>query len=280
MTKLLVEGELDKQVLLPFLSPLDDRVIPVVAIKASKNALPPRTRQDRNKTPGTYYLRDRDFDFEPPDDTSSPVVDEVDKSSSKGPLGWRWCRHELENYLLEPDLVAGALGLDAAARQQYITALCEGAKTIRHYEAARWAVGMARRVLPPAYQLRTRPAEGQKKEWFLPNELERDACQDWLLSHVEQFSQRVLPALARAQVRAHYERRCELFTDTSLEDHRFVLIWFSGKDLMESVAPHFDKSAGELRAQVRDWMRENPGDALKALPEWQGLLERLRRPED
>ena len=43
----------------------------------------------------------------PPSDLSKPTVDAEDGNT---PIGWRWCRHELENYLIEPLLVSEATG--------------------------------------------------------------------------------------------------------------------------------------------------------------------------
>jgi len=101
VNKLLVEGELDQQLLSavckgdPF----------VEAALASKNALAPRVRDERRKgLQGVFYLRDRDYDTEPPTDITSPSKDD-------GDLGWRWCRHSIENYMLDPLIVCPTLGI-------------------------------------------------------------------------------------------------------------------------------------------------------------------------
>src|SRR6185503_12131059 len=97
------------------------------------------------------YLRDRDFDFDPPPDTSRPTVDSVEGGVA---IGWRWSRHEIENYLIEPVLVSEATTWPLPEVED---ALRESARAIRSYEAARWTIGIVRRDLPPHYELKTRP---------------------------------------------------------------------------------------------------------------------------
>ncbi|HRI64466.1 MAG TPA: hypothetical protein PK156_09505, partial [Polyangium sp.] len=146
---LLVEGKLDAVVL--------DAVLGrslTVQRGGSKYALKPKAdeaRRSKSTTGPTYYIRDRDFDFDPPSDRFSPRI-----HSEKGgrPVGWYWCRHEMENYLLEPGIVAKALECD---EMEYRKALLEVAPSLCDYEAARATIGSVRRILPPNYDLRTRP---------------------------------------------------------------------------------------------------------------------------
>ena len=56
-------------------------------------------------------------------------------------MGWHWCRHEIENYLLEPALVAAACS-PRITEATYLEQLRGAALRIRYYEAARWAVGL------------------------------------------------------------------------------------------------------------------------------------------
>ncbi len=151
---LLVEGKLDAEVLSPVLGTLPVRV--TLEAVGSKSSLKPRARDRRQGPVGvsTCYVRDRDFDFDPPVDSSQPTVDS--RQETGGVLGWRWSRHELENYLLEPRLVEAATGWSAADFERELLA---AARNLQHYNAARWAVGIARRSLPPFNDLPTRPAE-------------------------------------------------------------------------------------------------------------------------
>lgn len=67
IAKLLIEGKLEAEMLTPIL-----QGSPVLQRGGSKNSLRPRTlaeRQDNKVAAG--YLRDRDFDFDPPPDTTA-----------------------------------------------------------------------------------------------------------------------------------------------------------------------------------------------------------------
>ncbi len=176
------------------------------------------------------YLRDRDFDFDPPADLSSPTVDRLVETRGNV-LGWRWCRHELESYLLEPRLVAQATGWDEAA---YSAELMKAAQHIHMYTAARWAVGIARRSMPPTAELPTRPYDLQN-EIKLPADCGEATCFAWARNHVEAFRQKVEPSLASTTITASLaERARRLAALTSIED---VLVWHSGKDLLAPLSP-------------------------------------------
>lgn len=81
ITKLFIEGKLESMVLNPML-----QGSPVLQIGGSKNSLKPRAiteRRDNKVAAG--YLRDRDFDFDPPTDLSKHTLDCEDGSI---PIGW------------------------------------------------------------------------------------------------------------------------------------------------------------------------------------------------
>ncbi len=173
IAKLFVEGNLESEVLNPIL-----QGSPVLQRGGSKNSLRPRALAERRENRvAAGYLRDRDFDSDPPSDVTKPAVD-----SDEGgvPFGWRWCRHEIENYLIDPAIVSEALGW---AAEEVEEALRQAARRIRNYEAARWTVGIVRRALPPHYELRTRP-EGLN-EIGLPPALDAATVNAWASSSIE-----------------------------------------------------------------------------------------------
>ena len=101
IAKLFVEGKLDSEVLAPVLGGS-----PTVQQGGNKHALKPRARIEHCENRiAAGYLRDRDFDFDPPANLSNPTVDYMEGGV---PIGWRWCRHEIENYLLEPAIIHAA----------------------------------------------------------------------------------------------------------------------------------------------------------------------------
>src|SRR4051812_8814612 len=103
VTTLFVEGKLEVMLFGKVLA----GVCQVSAQHGNKGSLAPRTRDARRQGIQAAYVRDRDFDFEPPipPDHGQPTVD---KRDGGGVLGWRWCRHSLESYLLDPAIVEAA----------------------------------------------------------------------------------------------------------------------------------------------------------------------------
>lgn len=259
---LIVEGGLDKPL-------LDEFVIEpnwATEARGSKTALPHEARRELNG----HYLRDRDFDHEPPIDRSTPTVHGLD------PLGWRWVRHEIENYLLEPGIASAALGVDPSA---WSDALLDAATRICDYEAARWVLGAARRVLPPTYRLNTYP-KSCKKDFKLPTTLDAESQIAWMTSHAEAFRARVEPVLADERLRDEFRSRARELTAIT-HDIDEVLVWFSGKDLLggcrEWLAAHGQGTPEKAVERIRDWMKDNPDEARAHLPEWAALRQMLRQ---
>jgi hypothetical protein len=266
---LLVEGDLDFQVLNAICGGN-----PTLDIGGPKYSLGQRVRFERKRI-NACYLRDRDFDFDPPADLSQPA--EI-RSKDGVLLGWRWCRHEIENYLIDPELVADATGWDKTA---YVTALGEAARSIRHYQVARWVVGQARRSLPPNYQLTTKPEVPGHNEFRLPDDLTEQATMQWAREHVAQFFARIQQALAPAAIDdASIAVRQTALTEPVLTDPAAALVWCSGKDLLAALRPwlqaEYGWAARDFLYAMRDWVKDHPDAALQRLPEWNGLLLAVR----
>jgi hypothetical protein len=226
VSQLFVEGGLDVDVLQAVL-----KGNPQVVLGGSKNALPARARVEREVSrTDVRYLRDRDYDYDPPADLFQPAVNRTDNKGTV--LGWHWCRHEIENYLLEPGMVVAAMGWDLII---YQAELVTAAQRIWHYQAARWAVGIARQGLPPNYELETKPTVCAGHDFRLPDDLSENASPQWARDQVGDFQGRVDKILARASVDASLAARAGLFTDALLGSPSNVLVWFSGKDLLAAL---------------------------------------------
>lgn len=268
---LLVEGKLDAEVLSPVLMTLPVKV--ALEPVGTKSSLRPRARDRRQGLAGvpTCYVRDRDFDFDPPVDMSQPTVDS--RHDAGGVLGWRWSRHEMENYLLEPRLVEAATGWGAA---DFARELLAAAKNLQHYTAARWAVGIARRSLPPFNELPTRPAE-LTNEIKVPADCSQTACFTWALQHVDAFRRQVEGTLEVAAVQASLAERAHRLTGLMTTDE--VLTWHSGKDLLAALAPLIatrpEANPKAFLSRLRRWVQGSPREAVGLFPEWQALLTAL-----
>lgn len=265
---LLVEGSLDVELLQPVLAGT-----PTVEIGGSKGSLAPRALDERKRTRANVcYVRDRDFDYDPPQDRSRPVADRHHEGAI---LGWRWCRHEIESYLIDPEIVTRATNWQKDA---YSTELLGAARRIRHCQIARWVIGTVRRALPPHYELHTRPEECEKSDFRLPKDMTQAATFQWAKNHVSQFHARVTKAVGETALQHEFQNRSQTLTEAFLNSPENALVWCSGKDLITALEPWLTTqgipNAQAFRARMRDWIRHNPEAALAVLLEWQEFVRR------
>ncbi|WP_169829369.1 hypothetical protein [Desulfatibacillum aliphaticivorans] len=203
-----------------------------------------------------------------------PTEDQSDKRFTPTLLGWRWSRHSMENYMLEPGIICAALSQDLDV---YRDALIQGGDAIKYYQAARWAIGKVRQSLPPSYKLQT--GVDEKKDFLIPvkDELSRDKSNRWLIDQVQTFATQILPKLEQAAIVKSFDEYANLFEAQVINSHSSILTYFSGKDLMTALKPWWSplkiQGPGDFRARIRDWMIANPESVLGFLPEWQVLLD-------
>lgn len=267
LNKLYVEGKLDNEVYVPLFS---DSV--VIVRGGSKTSIRPQASNDRASGIQAGYLRDRDFDFEPPQDMNVPTVDSSDAAEA---WGWRLNRHEIESYLLDPQIVNAKFGIPVESWQRVI---CEAAKRIRWYQVARWTIGYARSKLPPNYKLQT--SSDSVKEMRLPDDLSESASLDWCRATIREFFVRIESCLSDTAVGDQIDSRSEQFAGELLDDHRHVFRWCSGKDLFAALSTAHLKitqaqSPQSLCNILRDWVREHPDVFLKTFPEFVALKQQM-----
>ncbi len=268
IAKLFVEGALDVQLLAPILLGK-----PVLQKGGPKGSLKPRARTERRENNvAAGYLRDRDFDHYPPTDFSQPTVD---STHDDVPLGWRWCRHEIENYLIDPAVVREAMGWSTSEVED---AVRRAADRIRSYEAARWTIGVVRRALPPHHELRTRPEA--LSEIDLPPALDAASVNAWASKSIADHQAPITAATGPKAVQASLDAFAAQFDGAFLADLAKVLVWFSGKDLLAGLADWLITkdipNPGQFRAFLRHWIMENPTRTLELLPEWNGMVKLVR----
>jgi len=271
VNRLLVEGRKLDAVLLGAICQGN----PVVTGGSPKGSLGPQARDLRRETKTTvFYVRDRDFDFLPPADLSQPVMDKMDAGL---PLGWRWCRHEMENYLIDPAIIHAALGWDKAT---FEAQLISAARSIKYYQAARWTVGQSRRILPQSRTLPTKPGECIGHEFRLPADVTEAATATWVQSQAATFLANVQTVLDTPTLAASLAHHSSRLTDAFLGDLTNVLVWCSGKDLLSAMITLLQAThrlhPSQLRIRVRDWIQANPDPALALLPEWDAFRNLMR----
>lgn len=267
VAKLFVEGALDG-ILLNSVRPGDASF--VIEYIGNKGALLPRARETRREKHITVcYLRDRDFDHDPSDDLTRPTVDSTDRDGSV--LGWRWARHEIESYLLEPAVVSAATGWDTA---DYSAALVADAHRIAQYTAARWLLGRHRQRVDEARLFTTRPELSNPIK--LPDDLSAPTSLAFLLEAIHAW-ERSVARPPDDELRLHHsERATALLAHQTVQE---VLVWHSGKDLLAALAPRIHErlriDPKTLCRRLRDWIRDHPTQALEHLSEWSGLFRHI-----
>ncbi len=274
VTRLLVEGKLDAEVLTAILAG-----VPAVEIGGSKTSLAARTKQIRLSLQPNQglvcYLRDRDFDFDPVGEGNHVQIDQT--LTGEQILGWRWRRHEIESYLLEPRVVAATFAVDPAAVE---VALVEAGRKIAYYTAARWVIGTCRRSLPPHFELSTSPDERGDQEFWLPDSLDEVSCSEWTGGHSAFHFERIHSVLGPAPVSAEWNQRRVEVPAAIDAGWQQCLIWCSGKDLLAALSTtDFGVGAftpGIIRSRTRDWIRANPEVTLELLPEWEAFRQAVR----
>lgn len=79
-------------------------------------------------------------------------------------------------------------------------------------------------------------------------------------------------AFAETDLRKSFDEYRTKFSTMSVPE---ILIWYSGKDVLTFMAPQLVADSPKvLRNRLRNWVRNNPDEAVRLLPEW-GELKRL-----
>jgi hypothetical protein len=265
VTQLYVEGSLDQRVLTGVLS---GQV--AVASRGTKDDLPHIVRRelDDGKT-GIAYLRDRDFDSEPPHIQAVEVA--VDRELSGTVLGYRWDRTELENYLLEPAIASAALRVDLA---EWSVELAKAAAQLHAYTAGRWTLGQLRARTHRVTKIKTRPDSLSGKVFPLPKSLMEADVRTWLSATVTGVSAAVSKEFDVVATTKQFESYKGILSGKFGGE---ILRWYSGKDLFGVLASYFqskgiDNSADAME-RVLVWLETPNGisTAMSNLPEWKNL---------
>lgn len=223
-----------------------------------------------SKNPRTWVaVLDRDFDVRPPD---GPVL----LSDPRDQGVWRLHRAEIENYLLDPDLIAGywregessgkAHFRHAESAVQIRDRIEAAARALIFYEATRWALATLRdrqpRRLATTWRRSGDPPTGAA--------LGLEAC---LQGAKELIEDRRAPS--GQDLERETSALVERFVGEDFWRNSGPLVWFSGKDIAKQIQrqdPDLFNLSGEYlkyAAQNFDWT---------AYPDLVELSQRLREP--
>ena len=220
-------------------------------------------------------LRDRDFDFAIQPDHIPRLLERPDRTNGDaGIYIYATYRAAMENYLLNPDLLAQFLKKD---RQEVEKIVAESARSIAHYSAIRHALGKLRKPLGFGTTW-MREGSGHLPDAEMLASEERCFEKGWSL--VSNFRTET-DAITRDALREYFDHFQNLFSEPDFwATHRY-LAYFHGKDLQKAIGRMFDqKSTRSLGswADFHDFAIKNTDftafDDLRAFKE---LVEKLEQ---
>lgn len=278
IAELLVEGKIDVEIINAIKS---ESMLPFVVqkegTKGTLNIIASKKRKERGKD-NIYYLRDRDYDFDVDVALKVPQPIEFNDNGAKKIVGWHWCRHEIENYLLEPEILSASCGASVDEVKEEIK---KAAIYLRFYQASRWTIGVSKRkgMLPPPFDLSTKPKEiaKEKKDFLIIEDCSKESCLNWVRNDSKEFLSKFENALNEIEVEKRYYEYVTEFSITNCENIDWVLHMFSGKDLFTALSTWFKKirlnHPSEARERIISWIIDNPTKSIEAINEWQRLID-------
>jgi hypothetical protein len=181
-------------------------------------------------------------------------------------FGWRWSRKEIENYLIDPAVVASALGRDAPFARDYEALLREGADEIAAYQAARTALSNCRR------QFTDLPSTWSPKR--LPTDVSPAACLTAIREVVARHSAE--QAITSDEVTGRFEALSPDFADGGARIEDFL--WtFSGDDILMTCANRLNNigfaSPRVFKEKILLGIEASNQDVATWLDEWTRLRQ-------
>ncbi len=256
----------DVRVLVKLLAGRCGQILPV----GGKYGLGERVKARREALGATtvFGLLDRDFE----EHWRAPVERPIAWPEGDEPLGWRWERKEIENYLVDPVVVGRALAPAAELASDYRRALELARDRIAVYEAARTALASSRRRfhdLPSAFG----HPRGREKHTF-PEAFDEDACWSAIVRQVGEHRETQL--VDEKEVRKRWSALLPACRPEG-ERWRDFLYAFAGKDLLWAMHDDLGQrgfgGAAVFRERVLVALQQTSDDVGTWLPEWRALQE-------
>ena len=183
------------------------------------------------------------------------------------PMGWI--------LLIDPVVVARALGPKAPAPDRYQEILDHAARDISDYTAARLALSLTRLSVKQLPNQRGR-RRGHDR-YLYPENLSRSACRRQIKRIVTRQTQGVLPV--PKQVVAEFRRLLPLHDTTGVRRAHY-LHTYAGKDLLIQMDDDLRQLGfgdfGDFRERILSGVDFTPDDIASWLPEWAALRHEIR----
>ncbi len=227
---------------------------------------------DRTIVPCLSGLVDRDFDCDFKPITQKPLT----LFHQNVTIGWSWERKELENYLIDPKIVALTWGNKRFSANEYQQALEQASESIRLYTAARTALSCYKFKNYWGEEIKDFKARYQFPK--NPRDLSKQNCEDAIRKIVQD---------ANVDRIVTIDRVIEKF-ETLLPEFRpngqrlnHPLTFFAGKDLLCALKPALLTWDLDPKQPIQAFLErivhqlEKIESPWKHLPEWQAFHEIL-----
>jgi hypothetical protein len=244
----------------------------------SKHGMDTRVLVRREVSPTATVMGLKDADFQP----DRNAIDDQPQAWSKAlpgnqvvRVGWSWARKEIENYLIDPEVVARALANRAPPPEKYIEALDRASAQISDYTAARTALSVTRVTLKQFPNLWGK-RRGSDRHCY-PERLSRSACRKQIKKIVEKQAEGAIPTAKK--VVARFRALLPLYEAGG--DRRTDYLYSSaGKDLLVQMDADLRalgfSNFGDFRERILLGIRDTADDIADWLPEWAALRSEIR----
>lgn len=184
-------------------------------------------------------LRDRDFDVQP-----SADVELIPLNNKKIWLTHRTC---IENYLLDAELIhqywsekyqekqdnpSSKWGHNNSPGKEAISAWIEsGARSIKDYQAVRWALGDLAGIDIARTHLKTTWTKGSGQ---LPSSLILQDCENEAIQLINEFKE-AIETVTQEKFQIKLNEYQQRFNQEEFWNNKLYLIWFNGKDIQKAM---------------------------------------------
>jgi hypothetical protein len=233
-------------------------------------------RRQVSPTTTVMGLKDADFDrvWNAPADRPEPWAKRLPGARIER-MGWSWARKEIENHLIDPVVVARALGPKAPPPDRYQELRDRAARDVSDYTAARVALSLTRltvKQLPNQWGRR----RGHDRYPY-PDNVSRSACRREIKRIVVKQTRGVLPE--PKQVIAELRRLLPLHDTTGIRRAHY-LHTYAGKDLLIQMDDDLRQFGfgdfGDFRERILSGIDFTPDEIANWLPEWAALRNEIQ----
>lgn len=270
-----VDGGLDARLLSAIASgvsgirPAGSKYYLATSVSAYRDA----KRQESGATRVVAAIRDCDFDIDRLED-DCPKTWAVSPNNQRIWIGWSWRRVEVENYLIDPTVVAKALQLSDDDAAFYQTALNQAATSLADYTAARYALSRSRQHGGPL-ENHWGDSAGLK-DHVVPKLRDDEACREGITHCVARFDGN---KTAAESVIARYEMARRDYAQDGARGQQ-PHIYYSGKDLLCALRPALAEKKwgepGDFKKRVLLEIQRSQQTVWEWLAEWGELRRKLK----